>query len=96
MHTNRIPLDDLGGLGIFNLIAKALMVAALGARAPASARRRSAKVPAPRVGLLDRIDRWCWRLSQRALEEHLGQARDVYDLEARIRDLERRLPYRCF
>lgn len=95
MHTNRIPLGDPGGLGIFNLISKALMV--LPWEHERSERTTAlAKVPAPRLGLLDRFDRWCWRLSQRALEEHLSQARDVYEVEARIRDLERRLPYRCF
>jgi hypothetical protein len=95
MHTNRVPLDDPGGLGIFNLIAKALMV--LPWEHERFERTTSpAKVPAPRLGLLDRFDRWCWRLSQRALEEYLGQARDVYDLEARIRELERRPTYRCF
>lgn len=95
MGTNRIALDDIGGLGIFNLMAKALMVVPWD-REPDERATASAKAPVPRVGLLDRIDRWCWRLSQRALEEHLGRAQDVYDLERRIRDLERRLPYRCF
>jgi hypothetical protein len=95
MRTHRIALDDVGGLGIFNLMAKALMVL------PWEQERferttAPGKVPAPRLGLLDRFDRWCWRLSQRAVEDYLAQARDVHDLEARIRDLERRPPYRCF
>lgn len=95
MRTNRIALDDVGGLGIFNLMAKALMVLPL-EQEPLERATAPAKAPASRLGLLDRIDRWCWRLSQRALEEHLCKAHDVYDLEARIRDLERRPPYRCF
>src|SRR5262245_10529439 len=44
-------------------------------------------------GLLDRIDDWFWKLEQRALEERLAEATDIYDLEMRIREIERGAPW---
>ena len=95
MHANRAPLDDLG---IFALMAKALALRPEG-RAPSD---RSGVAPvdlaaAPtRRGFFDRIDHWFWKRRQRAVEAHLGKATDVYDLEARIRDLERGVLYRYY
>jgi hypothetical protein len=59
---------------------------AFSARPQVAAHKRS---PATRPGLFARIDRWFWRQRQRALEAHLAQSQDVYELERRIRDLER-------
>jgi hypothetical protein len=95
MRTSQAPLDDVGSPGIFNLIAKALMVQPWESE-PFQRATQPAKAPASRLGLLERVDRWCWRLSQRAVEEHLGRSRDVYELEARIRELERGVPFRCY
>jgi hypothetical protein len=47
----------------------------------------------PRRGLLDRIDQWFWGLEQRALEARLAEATDTYDLEVRIREIERGAPW---
>jgi len=47
----------------------------------------------PRRGLLDRLDQWFWRLEQRALEARLATATDIYDLEVRIREIERGAPW---
>ncbi len=47
--------------------------------------------PAPRPGLLDRLDTWLWRQRQRSVEATLAQSKDVFELEARMRALER--PY---
>ena len=48
---------------------------------------------APKRGLLDRIDHWFWRLEQRAIEARLADATDIYDLEVRIREIERGRPW---
>ena len=40
-------------------------------------------------GLFERIDRWFWRQSQRERERYLARSRDVFELEERIRRLER-------
>lgn len=44
---------------------------------------------APRTGFLDRLDAWFWRQAQREQEAYLAKSRDVFDLERRIRALER-------
>jgi hypothetical protein len=43
-------------------------------------------------GWLDQFDRWLWAVRQREVEAYLAQATDVFDLEARIRALERDFP----
>ena len=92
MQANHMPLDNLGDLGIFNLMAQALNCR------PATTERHEradfaappvAAAPASRRSLFDRLDDSSWRKRQRDVEAHLGQANDVYDLETRIRDLER-------
>lgn len=45
---------------------------------------------APRLGLMERFDAWMWKQEVRSREAYLAQAKDVYDLEARLRSLERR------
>jgi hypothetical protein len=40
-------------------------------------------------GLVDRLDHWFWQQRQAATERHLAQASDIYDLEARMRSIER-------
>ena len=65
--------------------------AAPGAKPRGSARRLAPKsVPEPRRGWLDRLDAWFWRREQKAREAYLARSTDVFDLERRIRDLERR------
>jgi hypothetical protein len=93
MRANQIPLDDLGGLGIFSLMAKAL---ALNPPVPGALDRPNAspsRATAPRRGLLDRLNHWFWTREQRAVEAYLAQSQDVHELEARIRRLERGAPY---
>lgn len=45
--------------------------------------------PMGRTGFFARLDRWFWRQTQREREAYLAGARDIYDLEERIRRLER-------
>lgn len=53
------------------------------------------RVP-PRSGLLARIDAWFWRQRQRDLDAYLGQSQDLFELERRIRDLERSIGSRYY
>ena len=50
---------------------------------------RAVAEAAPRTGFLDRLDAWFWRQAQREQEAYLAKSRDVFDLERRIRALER-------
>ena len=43
----------------------------------------------PRRRFLDALGAWLWRSEQRSVEAYLAQSRDIHDLEARIRKLER-------
>jgi hypothetical protein len=96
MRPNRALLDDLGGLGIFAVMAKALT---LPTPQPDAFERPDAS-PSParaaRHGLLDRLEHWFWTREQRATEAYLAKSQDVFDLEARIRDLERNGPDRHY
>jgi hypothetical protein len=51
-----------------------------------------ARVSAKRPSLLSRLDDWFYRQQLHARESYLAQATDIFDLEQRIRYLERR-PY---
>jgi hypothetical protein len=50
---------------------------------------RSEPVTAAGPGLLDRLDAWFWRQRQSEHETYLAQSQDVYELERRMRALER-------
>ena len=54
-----------------------------------------AAVTAPRRGFFDRLDQWFWRQQQRDVEAYLARSVDVYDLETRIRALERSVSHSC-
>jgi hypothetical protein len=89
MGSTQGTYDRIGGWGLFTLMADAL---AVGWREPAP-RDGSVSVQEPErlpaAGWLDRIDHWFWLQQQRDRERYLAQAKDVFDLEVRIRDLER-------
>jgi hypothetical protein len=51
--------------------------------------RRSKPATAGARNLLDSLDTWFWRQRQRADEAYLAQSQDVFELERRIRTLER-------
>ena len=96
MHA-RVPHDTLG---VFTLIANALaprppFTDSFGQRNVANDTAES-QAASPRQGLLERLDRWFWMHEQREVEAHLSKATDIYDLEARIRGLERGVTYRCY
>jgi hypothetical protein len=98
MAANRKHVEDLD---IFALMAKALSLQPLGHYALEAGERSPsppAKAASPhrRRGLLERLDHWFWEREQREVEAHLAKSTDIYDLEARIRDLERGVLYRYY
>ena len=48
------------------------------------------------LGVLERLDHWLSQSRQRELDAHLARATDIYDLEARLRALERGEAWRGF
>lgn len=73
--------DDPGLSGAWAKLTQALIFDPL-RREPRPRKRRP-------VGFFDRLDGWFWRQAQREQEAYLAGARDIYDLEQRIRRLER-------
>lgn len=51
--------------------------------------RRTNASPPRSPGLFERIDRWFWRQAQRDRERYLAGSQDVFELERRMRRLER-------
>jgi hypothetical protein len=45
--------------------------------------------PALRAGWLDRLDQWFWRQRQKDVEAYLAGSRDRFELDARMRELDR-------
>jgi len=84
MSTRQLRIGDIGGLGIFSLLADGLALPLrdnnVNPREESGASKR---------GLADRIDDWFWRRHQRSVEMRLAQAEDVFQLERMIRALER-------
>jgi hypothetical protein len=50
----------------------------------------------PRMSLLDRLDAWHFRQAQREREAYLARSKDVFDLERRMRAIERGTTERYF
>jgi len=49
-----------------------------------------------RFRLLDRLEAWQWRQSQKDREAYLSRSKDVFDLERRIDAMERGFPVRYY
>jgi len=93
MRATDIPVDEEGALGLCKLLLRAASSSQAIDTDPPPARAGSA-VPSlcRRLTPFERFDRWIARMRQRDRERYLAQANDVFELEARIRELERR-PY---
>jgi hypothetical protein len=72
--------DEPGLAGAWAKVSQALLFNPL---------RREVELQAPSLGVIDRLDHWFWRQAQRDREAYLSGARDIYELEDRIRRLER-------
>src|SRR5205085_6985553 len=86
MRAADIPIDQDGALGLCRLLLRA----AESSNSPTSELPVPAKQRPPTLG--ERFDRWIAQLRQRDRERYLSQSHDIFDLEARIRALDRR-PY---
>jgi len=84
MSARQLHVGDIGGLGIFNLLADGLALPLRDSQS--KPRDESADTKRP---LADRIDDWFWRRHQRSVEMRLAQAEDIFELERMIRGLER-------
>src|SRR5258708_36046329 len=103
MNTDRYPFGALSQ-GT-TLLADAITLHArfpvrneLSAPAEGSRPTAAASKPAPpeRKGWLNRLDAWFWRQRQSARDAYLAQAKDVFEVERRIRDLERNIGSRYY
>lgn len=97
MQRARMAFDDIG---VFSLLASALTMQPMG-HATFGERDRTEDAPAakgekPERSLLDRLDHWFWKREQDEREAYLAAATDIYDLEVRIRSLERGAPWRYY
>ena len=62
-----------------------------------SGKNASAGEPAvPSSSFLERLDRWFWRQQLRERESYLSGAQDIFELEDRIRRLERSVGSRYY
>ena len=93
------PFADRSLLGTCIQIAHATFFEALPANieqrapvAPTVLAPKRARQPGVLQRVLEAIDGWFYRQRLASREEYLSQAQNVFDLEARMRDLERR-PY---
>ena len=99
MRTHHLSMNDPTRLGLFPLLAKARLFqsppATATERPEAVDQRAPTRPPEHRRGFLARLEYWFWVQQQRDLEAYLSKATDVYDLEARIRMIERNksIPY---
>ena len=78
----------------FVLDAPALAGVSAG-RKPASAANRDPVRTRP-LTLLQRLDRWLWQQHVREREAYLAQSKDIFELEARMRGLERAVDSRYY
>jgi len=91
MRAADIPVDEEGALGLGRLLLRA----GESSNSPKSALPVRAEQSPPEQRpptLWERFDRWIAEVRQRDRERYLSQSRDIFELEARIRALERR-PY---
>jgi len=95
MQIDLLSVNNLDRLGIFALMAKAFTQpeSASRERRDTRADELPAKTSVRRRGLLEHLDHWFWTRQQRDVEAYLAQATDLYDLEARMRALERKVPH---
>ena len=90
MRINQVPLDDLGGLGIFDVLPRASTLLPPEPNNFDQRHLAGTQTRAARRGWLDRLDHWFWKREQRANDAYLATSQDIHELEARMRRRERR------
>ena len=82
-HVSTLLAEALGGFRGRRLAARA-------SKPRGPTQRTAPKAGAERRGSwLDRLDAWFWRQEQRAREDYLARSADIFELERRMRALER-------
>jgi hypothetical protein len=94
MANQEFPLFALyhGATMLGNAMTPQLKRSEHGARGPS----KSSPAKKNSRNLLDRLDAWLWRQRQSADEAYLAQSQDVFELERRIRALERSVGSRYY
>ena len=92
MNPTNHPFPEHSLVGACIKLAHSTFYDALASTAPA----RAVPTNPPRENLVNRVldamDNWFYRQNMKEREAYLGQAQDIFDLENRIHELERR-PY---
>ena len=96
MRTNIFPLDDNVSSGVFALMADALSRRAFAPVRPASLGVAIGAPARERVGFWERLDRWAWRALQKDREAYLAGSQDIFELEERMRRIDRDVGSRFF
>ena len=91
MRTNDPPLYDNSLTGILARLTHGILQdaserARQDSAAPASACANTVSKPR---GWLDRLDTWFWKQEMKSREAFLAKSTDIFDLEQRMRRLER-------
>ena len=91
MRTNDPPLYDNSLTGILARLTHGILQdaserAQKDSAAPASTFANTASKPR---GWLDRLDTWFWKQEMKSREAFLARSTDIFDLEERMRRLER-------
>jgi len=95
MKATNFLLDEPGLFGAWARLTHILAVDPPRREGPPENRPVPAAKRRP-IGLLERIDRWFWRQAQREREAYLSGSRDIFELEERIRRLERSVDSRYY
>ena len=86
MRVTNFLSNDTGLAGALGKLAQAL---AFPPPRGGAACAETANPSAPRPGILERLDNWFWRQEMREREAYLAGAKDIFELEERMRRLER-------
>ncbi len=65
-------------------------------KAPANPAARAKASAQPRLSWMERFDRWLWNQHVREREAYLADSKDIFELEERIRRLERSIGGRYY
>lgn len=95
MRTPQITLSD-NVTRVLAEISEALSRPLRGTHATNDRNAAGPTAPGGSRGWLERLEQWHWRQRQRSVEAYLAQSQDVFELEARILDLERGNPSRYY
>jgi Protein of unknown function (DUF3563) len=90
MRTHSEPLYDNSLIGVMTRLTHGILFDANARAEQGSARAFApAKPSAKRSSWLDRLDNWFWKQEMKSREAFLAKSIDIFDLEQRMRCLER-------